>query len=203
MKEFLGIGGYTREPEGYLSPQHLIFTSCLVLTTIAQALNNVETGIPDANAELLKKVYQDILDGKAVLPFENPDEMVIIHLMDATFLCVGSEVEDHEEILEPEGIRLELTFDLGVGAAVPVQVMSYKNDKWGDIHSATNNGDGTVTCVFENLCPIAFAVPTEGNVVTPPTGDQSAAELGLWIGLLVASTVAMAGLVIFRRKIVR
>ena len=38
MKEFLGIGGYTREPEGYLSPQHLIFTSCLVLSMLALAI---------------------------------------------------------------------------------------------------------------------------------------------------------------------
>ena len=38
MKEFLGIGGYTREPEGYLSPQHLIFTIGLVLTTLVLAV---------------------------------------------------------------------------------------------------------------------------------------------------------------------
>ena len=38
MKEFLGIGGYTREPEGYLSPQHLVFVSCLVLSMIALAI---------------------------------------------------------------------------------------------------------------------------------------------------------------------
>ena len=38
MKEFLGIGGYAREPEGYLSPQHLIFVSCLILSMIALAI---------------------------------------------------------------------------------------------------------------------------------------------------------------------
>ncbi len=38
MKEFLGIGGYTREPEGYLSPQHLIFVSCLILAMFALAI---------------------------------------------------------------------------------------------------------------------------------------------------------------------
>ena len=38
MKEFLGIGGYTREPEGYLSPQHLIFVSCLILSMVALAV---------------------------------------------------------------------------------------------------------------------------------------------------------------------
>lgn len=38
MKEFLGIGGYTREPEGYLSPQHLLFVSCLILSMLALAI---------------------------------------------------------------------------------------------------------------------------------------------------------------------
>ena len=38
MKEFLGIGGYAREPEGYLSPEHLIFVSCLILSMIALAV---------------------------------------------------------------------------------------------------------------------------------------------------------------------
>ena len=38
MKEFLGIGGYTREPEGFLSPQHLIFTLSLVLLTFVLAI---------------------------------------------------------------------------------------------------------------------------------------------------------------------
>ena len=38
MKEFLGIGGYTREPEGFLSPEHLIFTLSLVLFTLALAI---------------------------------------------------------------------------------------------------------------------------------------------------------------------
>ena len=37
MKEFFGIGGYTREPEGYLSPQHLLFVTVLMV---------IMTGLP-------------------------------------------------------------------------------------------------------------------------------------------------------------
>ena len=182
----------------------IYYEDCLVITSIAQALRDVETGIPDDNESLLEKLYKEILDGTAVLPFENPDEMVVIQLIDATFLCAGAETEeDHPEVLEPDGVRIELTFDLGVGADVPVQVMTYKNNQWGDIHSVTNNGDGTVTCVFEHLCPIAFAVPANIVENAPATGDNSVAELGLWFGLLAISSVALAGLVIFRRKVVR
>ena len=35
MKEFLGLGGYTREPEGYMSWQHLAFVTSLMVIMIA------------------------------------------------------------------------------------------------------------------------------------------------------------------------
>ena len=38
MKEFFGFGGYTREPEGFLSWQHLTFVTCLVAVMIALAV---------------------------------------------------------------------------------------------------------------------------------------------------------------------
>ena len=38
MKEFFGWGGYSREPEGYLSWQHLVFVSSLMLLMIALAI---------------------------------------------------------------------------------------------------------------------------------------------------------------------
>ena len=38
MKEFLGIGGYQREPEGFLSPQHIAFVSLLMLTMVFLAI---------------------------------------------------------------------------------------------------------------------------------------------------------------------
>ena len=112
------------------------------------------------------------------------------------------EVSSRGEEMAAEGVRLSLTFDLGVGADVPVSVLCYVDGQWVEIYSVTNNGDGTVTCVFEKLCPIAFAVPANALENTPATGDNSTAELGLWIGLLAASFVAVAVLVIFRRKIV-
>lgn len=35
LKEFLGVGGYQRIPEGYMSWQHLTFVSCLMVLMIA------------------------------------------------------------------------------------------------------------------------------------------------------------------------
>ncbi|MBQ6262492.1 MAG: YwaF family protein [Clostridia bacterium] len=38
IKEFFGFGGYKRTPEGYMSPQHLIFVSSLMAVMIALAV---------------------------------------------------------------------------------------------------------------------------------------------------------------------
>ena len=37
MKEFFGIGGYQRQPEGFLSWQHLTFVTCLMIIMVALA----------------------------------------------------------------------------------------------------------------------------------------------------------------------
>ena len=38
MKEFFGFGGYTREPEGYMSWQHLLFVTTLMIVMVAMAV---------------------------------------------------------------------------------------------------------------------------------------------------------------------
>ena len=38
MKEFFGIGGYTREPEGYLSWQHILFVGALLCAMFALSI---------------------------------------------------------------------------------------------------------------------------------------------------------------------
>ena len=38
MKEFFGIGGYTREAEGYMSWQHLTFVTSLMIIMVALAI---------------------------------------------------------------------------------------------------------------------------------------------------------------------
>ncbi len=38
LKEFIGFGGYTRQPEGYLSWQHILFVSCLMIAMVTLAI---------------------------------------------------------------------------------------------------------------------------------------------------------------------
>ena len=52
MKDFFGFGGYQREPEGYMSWQHLLFVSILMVIMVALA---VVLGIKNKDKELKQK----------------------------------------------------------------------------------------------------------------------------------------------------
>lgn len=169
---------------------------CLVVTPVSKV--DTSTEIPDDARTTLKDVYAKLLDGSMVLPYEKidaslkPEAMVIRDLFDATFLCT-----EHPEMLAPEGVVLELTFDLGVDADEQVYVMTYNDSQWNPIVSVTNNGDGTVTCVFEHLCPVAFSVVSENW--SPVTGYMDPMVL-LWVVLMVASAAALVFVVAQRRR---
>ena len=99
---------------------------------------------------------------------------------------------------------LVLTFDLDIEANKEVCVMTYKNSEWAPIKKVVNNGDGTVTCTFEHLCPVAIsvantAVPSPGDGPTQ-TGDVSV----MWIygGIATASLIGIVLLLVYRRKLV-
>ena len=177
-----------------------IYEGCLVVTPVSQA--KTSTLIPDAAEELLLDVYAKLNSGAMQLPYEkissklDPKKMVIRDLFDASWLC-----EEHPEMVAPAGVTVELTFDLGVGKNTDVYVMTYKNNAWKPIVSVENNGDGTVTCVFEDFCPIAFAVQQGSS--TPPSQTGDTADLTLWIALLAVSALGLVAVVVFRRKIVR
>lgn len=131
----------------------------------------------------LKDIYEELLAGTMTLPYEGDKDMVIMDLVDVSWVS-----EDGADQIEAEGTVLTVTFKLGVAADVEVTAMTYKNDAWNPIEKVVNNGDGTVTCTFEHLCPVAFAVATED--APSETGDNS--DMMLWGMLLALSAVGMA-----------
>lgn len=169
---------------------------CLIITPVSKV--DTSTEIPEDARAILKDVYAKLLDGSMVLPYEKidsslrADAMVIRDLFDATFVC-----GEHPEMLAPEGVVLELTFDLGVDADEQVYVMTYNDGEWNPIVSVTNNGDGTVTCVFEHLCPVAFSVVSDNW--SPVTGIMDPMML-LWVALMVASAAALVLVIAQRRR---
>jgi hypothetical protein len=164
---------------------------CLIVTPVARA--EEDPIIPESAKNTLLDVYAKLTAGSMTLPYEKfnaglvSSNMVIRDLFDVSILCTK-----HNELLALENIDLVITFRLGVDADKTVYSMTYKNDEWNPIVSSDNNGDGTVTCRFEHLCPVSFSVDGEQK---PPveTGDPAGEQLNLWF---VLCGVAVLGVVV-------
>lgn len=173
--------GIIRDKDGEIISY--VYEECLVITAVADA--NTSTLIPDEAQDLLLDVYAKLTSGEMTLPYDklglDASKMVIRDLFDVTFLCSASSEVDHPTILAPVGVTIEIKFDLGVADDKDVYVMTYKNNEWNSVVSATNNGDGTVSVVAEDFCPVSFSVEVDEPVKPPvQTGDDSAQQLMLW-----------------------
>ena len=173
----------------------------LVITAVSEA--DTSEMIPaDAKATLLD-VYTKLNSGEMVLPAEKlnenftPDELTVRDLFDLSWVCPEAS-PTHEEIVAPDGVTLRVTFDLKLAADVELFAMTYKNNEWNPIVSVVNNGDGTVTAVFEHLCPVAFIYAEDKDV--PSTGFERSTDLILWTAVMFISATALVAVVVINRK---
>ena len=181
---------------------------CIVITPVSEANSSQE--IPAEEKETLLKEYNEFATGKKKLSDvkglddyakkvlgegKDADDFVIRDFFDASMIC-----EDKEE-LEKDGTTLDLTFKTGIAKDTPVAAMVFLDGEWKLIEKVVNNGDGTITCTFEDLCPVAFLVPGETideEVNTPTTGDD--ANIVIWSVVAVVSLGLIIALVIFYRS---
>jgi hypothetical protein len=144
------------------------------------------TGGTYANLEDTQELQAELADAN----------MVIRDLFDARWTCV-----EHPEMVAPEGIVLEITFDLGVMENAEIFVTTYDEGTkaWTGIVKTVNNGDGTVTCTFEHLCAIAFSM---GIAKDPTPVEEPAGMMGIlpWILLLVVAVVAVVVILVSKKK---
>ena len=172
---------------------------CLIVTSILQAENKT-TGIHQDERDLLLEVYEALSAGTMKVPM--PEGYVIRDLVDVNWHrvdCVDIQ-HGHKEWLAEDNTQITVTFDMGVAPGVKVLVYSFHNGAWDPVKSVTNNGDGTVTVVFEHLCPVAFCVPISDVQDPPETGDAMGESVLLFAGLLAASVMALAVLLVAWRK---
>ena len=195
--EYIGV---LRNAEGEIVGY--VDEGCLIITPIAHVWDP-EKIVDMVIEDLLLFVYEGLSDGNVKLPYDafaaNLDaaNTVIRDLFDARFAC-----EECDALLALEGVTLEITLDLGVVADVNIYIATFDEEtkEWEPIVSTVNNGDGTVTCVFEHLCAVSVSMP-----LTPATAAvEAAAETGSnatpWIITLAAAVVAAAGVVIAKGK---
>lgn len=132
---------------------------CVIITTIQQAEEKA-TDITQEERDTLLTVYEALVDGTESLPIDG--EYAVREIVDISFKKAACrDLEDHghkDEVLKQELVTLTLDLDMDIEADAEVCVMTYIDGQWAEIESAVNNGDGTVTCEFEDLCPVAIAV---------------------------------------------
>ena len=175
-------------------------SGCLVVSSITDAKNE-STDITQDERDTLLDVYDQLSDGSMELPLEN-EGYVIRELVDVSFRhssCVEAG-HDHKEKLAEAGVTVAIDFDLGVKADTEVVVFAYVDGQWVRIENVTNNGDGTLTCVFEDICPVAFCVEEGAEDEPPYTGISAERNLILWVAVMIVSLAAIVMLLVQRRK---
>ena len=202
--EFVPSIGYKEEPKIPVPPVIIdedgkkeLDGPCLVITPVSEALKVKEEDRTDYE-QLLVDVYKQLVDGSMTIPFNDDKERVIRDLIDAPLVC--GDYHDHVEQLKKPGVLIEITFDIGIGKNTGVDVMVYLDGKWVPADKVVNNGDGTVTCQFEDICPIAFLVEVGSGNPPAQTGDTAGTTLILWIALMAASLAALIVLLVVRKK---
>lgn len=176
-------------------------TGCVVVTSLKEAKEKT-TDIYQEDRDLLWEVYEKLSDGSMKLPIESQD-YVIRELVDVSFVktnCVEVS-HGHKEWLAQDETTIEVIFDIGIKAGVKLEVLAYINEEWVYVESVKNNGDGTVTCIFEDFCPVAFCV--DAAVAPPKTGDTMGADVMQWFLLLIISFCTIVVLMVNRRRILR
>ncbi|MBR5126033.1 MAG: hypothetical protein IKU68_04780 [Oscillospiraceae bacterium] len=135
-------------------------TDCVVVTSV-QAARKGTTDITEEERDLLIEVYEKLNDGSMKVEGLS-DEYVIRDLVDISFSNEGCRKQpshnDKGNHLAQEGIAVNITLNYGIAADVDVVVMTYIDGKWAPIEKVVNNGNGSLTCTFEDLCPVLFAV---------------------------------------------
>lgn len=178
-----------------------LYEGDIIVTPIA---NIDEADIPQEAKDLLKKVYQDLLDGNASLADVEGlleelqkalgdeagiDDIVIKDLFDVTVI--------NPEALEllADGYKLRLTFDLGLSMGEFLAVMDYAQ-KWNLVYDYVVNEDGTVTVILNQTGPVGFLTAAINQYVDgeniPETGDTTNVALWAGVGVLAAGLFALA-----------
>ena len=178
-------------------------TPCLVITSIIQAKEK-KTDISQTDRDLLLEVYEKLSQNEMQLPMED-DDYVIRELIDISWRHSDCVEEDHEhkEWLSEENTSLKVTFDTKISSDMEVAVLVYINEQWVPVTSVTHNSDDTITCVFEDICPVAICVREKHDAPPAQTGDPMGQLIWLWVLLLVTSLAAVTVLIMNRRKFVR
>ena len=125
----------------------------LIIVTNEQEAKDKATDIPQEERDLLLDAIKQVAEGTMTLPLA--EGFAVREIVCVDFIKSAAAMA---EKLKEEGVTLTVTFDLGVVAEAELAVFSLIDGTWIEAASVANNGDGTVTVVFEDICPVVFAI---------------------------------------------
>ena len=167
---------------------------CILVTPVSEITE--EDRLSDATKQKLVDVYNKIKAAAKLSDvftnIDGVDKMAVRDLFDVSSIC-----DEFDKVFPGNGVKVAITFELGISAKTNVVCASLYNDAWST-HGVKNNGDGTVTVEFTHFCPVAFLVSETEVGNSPATGDNS--NLTLWITLLSVSVVAIAAVTVISIK---
>ena len=177
-------------------------TACLVITSILQAKNK-ETDITQPERDLLLETYEKLKSNEMTLPLEK-DDFVVRELVDISWRYSECVEPDHrmDEWLSQPNNTVTVTLKTGIPKDMEVVVLVYVDEQWVEVSDVTRNPDKSITCVFEEIGPVAICV-REKEAAPPQTGDTVGRLLWIWIVLLVVSLGGLIALMCNRRKFLR
>ena len=173
---------------------------CIVITSLKGAEEKT-TDISQDDRDLLLDVYEQIVAGDMVIP--TPEDYIVRELLDISWEQIGCVESDHphEEEHKKDGVVVKINFSMSIKPEDELLVFAFHNGQWDPVEVLELGADGSVVCLFEHFCPVAFCVKSEKNI--DPTGDISAEGLMLWFVLLGVSAAAVVVMSINHRKFLR
>lgn len=184
--------------------QNYVQNMYLVITPVADVWNE-EADIQPEVKTLLETVYEKLESGEMQLPYDQVEGLDMEHnkMVIRDLIDISWNSEEYKQAVSADGTVLEMTFDLGVDPDAVICTMTYdeETNTWEPIVSTVNNGDGTVTCIFEHLCVVAFSVAVpEENVLAQAPVQAASGNSALWIGIIAVAVVAAAVVLVAKKK---
>lgn len=141
---------------------------------IITAYSEIETADGRVNVVYMETSYQEVLSARSLKELHDliPAEMIVRDFFDITL--VGT----YKDIFK-EGKKLQIRFDIGAELKEKIMALTRCSDEsgWEFVESVTINPDGTVTIIFDKLCPVIFLTEKDGAVESPATSDINTAAL--------------------------
>lgn len=155
---------------------------------IVTAYSEIEVADKRVNVVYMETSYKEVLSARSLQELHEmiPLGMIVRDFFDITL--VGT----YQDIFK-EGKKLQIRFDIGAELKEKIMALTRCSDEegWEFVESVTINPDGTITVIFDKLCPVIFLTEKDGAVQSPATSDMTTVALWTLAAIFGMGSVCM------------